>query len=170
MQHGVLGAAYVHVHATGLAAAHPVAFGFLAYEPLVIMRIAETQVIPARAGPLRHGVGFAYRFIGVTNPFPGFRQRRFTCAGRLVILQRRRDYGQLALLQRAMFSVFPNDGERLAPVTLTRKEPVAQLVIDRAFAEAALLEPGNHLRARFSAGQAIDDGRIDGDAIADKPD
>ena len=59
VQHGVLGAADVQIDTSGLGTAHPVVFGFFTDKPLIVVRIAKSQVIPARACPLRHYVCFA---------------------------------------------------------------------------------------------------------------
>ena len=66
-----------------------------------------------------------------------------------------------------MVSVFiPNDGEWLAPVSLPREEPVAELVIDGAAARSRRFEPFDHLLfAVFDVG-AVDEPRIDMDAVA----
>ena len=52
MQHGMFAAADVEIHR------HPVALFCLIDEPVMILRINKSQKIPARAGPLRHCVGF----------------------------------------------------------------------------------------------------------------
>ena len=87
MQHCVFGSADVKIDAARFVAAHPVAFGFFANEPLIVLRIAKSQVIPARARPLRHRVCFTHRLVGITNPIFCFRQRRFAGAGRFVIIK-----------------------------------------------------------------------------------
>ncbi len=46
-----------------------------------------------------------------------------------------------------------NDGERLTPVTLTRKEPVAKLVLRLRLADALLFEPLDHRLARIIDGK-----------------
>ena len=88
--------ANVKIDAARLFSAHPIAFGLFADEPRLISRIAETQVIPTRARPLRHGVGLARRFVGVANPIFRFRQWRFAGAGRFVIFKFRRNERQFA--------------------------------------------------------------------------
>ena len=55
VQHGVLFSADVEVDKA--IAVTPVVFGFWAQEMLFVVGIAITQVIPARSGPLGHGVG-----------------------------------------------------------------------------------------------------------------
>src|SRR5581483_1039242 len=49
------------------------------------------------------------------------------------------------------------------------KQPIAQLVINRAFAKSALLQPCRNFSNRFARVEPIDDRRIDRDAVADKP-
>ena len=50
---------------------------------------------------------------------------------------------------------FPNDGERLAPVTLAAEEPVAEFVVDGLFAEALGFEPGGDLRLASGVGRPL---------------
>src|SRR5215475_3647506 len=69
-----------------------------------------------------------------------------------------------------MFAILPNDWERLAPITLTRKKPVAQFVIDRALAEAALFQPLRDFSNRVARLQPINNRRIDRNAVADESD
>ena len=64
---------------------------------------------------------------------------------------------------------FPDDRERLAPIPLPRKKPVAQFVVDRAFAEAAFFQPLGDLANRFARWKTVNDWRVDRDAVADKP-
>ena len=95
----MLGAADIQIDTARFIPAHPVMFRFFSDEPLIVMRIAEAQVIPARACPLRHCVGLAHGFVRVTDPFAGPCPRRFARADRLVIVQQRRHQGQLLLVQ-----------------------------------------------------------------------
>src|SRR4029077_6415292 len=68
MQDRVLGATYIQVDTTRFLAAHPVALGLFSSETLLVIWIAESEVVPTRAGPLRHDVRLASRFFGITNP------------------------------------------------------------------------------------------------------
>ena len=68
MQDSMLGAANVQIDTTRLLAAHPIALGLLSCETLIVVRIAESQIVPTRTGPLRHDVRLANRPFGVTNP------------------------------------------------------------------------------------------------------
>jgi hypothetical protein len=63
----------------------------------MIFRIAETEVVPARPRPLRHGVGFAPETAAVLfdiQPGLGFFQRPVGSAGRLEILKLWKEQGQ----------------------------------------------------------------------------
>ena len=55
-----------------------------------------------------------------------------------------------------MLPVLPNNREWLAPITLTRKQPIAQFVIDRAFAEATLFQPFRDFLFRFRCRKSVD--------------
>ena len=88
VQHGVLGAADVEIDAAGglpigdcrlpigfERSRHPVALGVRPTKRLEFSRIAVAEVIPARAGPLRHGVRLARRAISsqmIADPVVAF--------------------------------------------------------------------------------------------------
>src|SRR5437899_11538795 len=116
MQHSVLGAADVQINPTRLVTSHPIALGVLTNETFIIVRVAKSQVIPARACPLRHRVCLAYGFLRISNPFLRSRQRWFARANRLVVFQWRWNNRQLGFIESLVFSIFPNDRERLAPI------------------------------------------------------
>jgi hypothetical protein len=64
VQDGVLDAADVQVDAAGVTGARgvraqPVALDLGVDEALVVLRVEVAQLVPARAGPLRHRVGLA---------------------------------------------------------------------------------------------------------------
>src|SRR5947209_7981137 len=69
-----------------------------------------------------------------------------------------------------MLSILPDNWKWLAPVTLTRKQPVPQFVINRALTESACFQPCCDLSNRFTRGESIDDWRINRNAIADETD
>ena len=72
----------------------------------------------------------------------GARQRGLAGARGLEVVHLGQPQRQLLLGQRRVGAVLAvHDGERLAPVALTREEPVAQLVVDRALTLPLLLEP-----------------------------
>src|ERR1041384_733542 len=64
----------------------------------------------------------------------------------------------------------PPDWERLAPIALPRKKPVAEFIIDRALAEAALFQPLGDFSKRVTRWESIDNRRIDCDPVADESD
>ena len=160
MQHRMLAAADVEIDSARFASAHPILLWLLAHEPFVVLRIAEPQVVPARAGPLRHCVRFAQilslsllifflshagrargsgRF--VTNPIFRFRQRRLAGSRRSEILEGGGLQRQFRFRQRFMFAIAPDDRERFAPIALPRKKPVVQLVSNVAQPMPVLLKP-----------------------------
>ena len=136
VQYGVLGAADVQVHR------HPV-FLFLGVPGgLVVLGIEIAEVIPARSGPLRHRVGLAPICLRVAHPLLRLAQGGLGLAGRLEILELGQPDGQLRLWNRVRLVVLvENDRKWLAPVPLSREQPVAELVVDRALAEPACFQP-----------------------------
>src|SRR3954464_13105976 len=121
MQYCMLSSSDVQIYAARSLASHPVTLRLFANESLIIMRIGEAQVIPARTCPLRHGVHLAHRLVGITNPLFCLCERRFSGTRRFVILERRRNDWQFFLLQCAMFAILPNNRKWLAPISLTRE-------------------------------------------------
>ena len=141
--------------------AHPIIFRVFADEGGSIFRVEIAQIIPARAGPLRHGVRFAHGTIRQIQPILRAGERRLAVGGGLVIFERRRQQRQRAFRQRLVIQIpggilFPNNRERLAPVTLAAEQPVAQLVIDGLLAEAFFFQPGGDFLFGFGGGQAGD--------------
>ena len=149
MQHRVFGSADVKIDTARFVASHPVALRFFANEALIVLRVAKPQIVPTWAGPLRHRVRLAQRLLGITNPIFRFRERRFAGAARLVIIQRRWHDWQFIFIHRPMFPLFPNNRKRLAPITLPRKKPVAQLVIHLAPAMPIFFQPIDDFLFRF---------------------
>ena len=136
-------------------------------ERLVVVRIDVAQVVPARAGPLRHGVGLAAVALAVArdlDPVRRLAQRRLglaasacsppvragAAAARRASAARRRPVGLPSLVQ------FVQDRERLAPVALPAEEPVAQLVVDLALAQPVLFQPGGDLLLELGRRQAVE--------------
>jgi hypothetical protein len=72
--------------------------------------------------------------------------------------------------QRLGLAVDVDDGERLAPVALAAEQPVAQLVVHLRAAQPLLLQPGGDLLLGGRRGQAVEQRRVDGDAVAREPD
>ena len=165
MQHGVFRAADVEIHR------HPVFFLRRIDHGGIVFRIDVAQVVPARAGPLRHGIRLAPRGAaagraGRPEPVGRARQRGLAVGRRAVVLHFGQAHGQvffrhghhpalLAMQQR----------ERLAPEALAAEEPVAQLVVHFAGALARLLQPGHDALLEFRRRQAVVLAGIDGDAV-----
>ena len=159
VQHGVLDAADVQVDAARVVGpdvglrAHPVALDRRVDERVLVRRVEVAQLVPARAGPLRHHVGVApVRLRAVAEVerrprpsrsagragSPGRRTRRRgrTCAARSCRCRAARR-GSIVVGQRVRVAVdVVDDRERLAPVALAAEQPVAQLVGDRRLADA----------------------------------
>ena len=133
VEHGVFGSANVEVDVS------PIRVGLFGDEAFIIIGIAVTQVIPAGTRPLGHGVGLAGDTVGQIHPVGGFAQQGIRSAAGLVVVEGRGQQGQLFFAQGLVFAVLPDDGEGLAPVALTREQPVAQLVLNLAAAFAFVL-------------------------------
>ena len=105
------------------------------YQFLVIMIVHIAQEIPGRTRPLRHGVGLAlgrlaaHRALTV-DPLLNSGKRRLPCSCRLIGLYLRQSKRKLFFRHRDIAAVRTvHDRNRLAPVALTGKYPVAQLII-----------------------------------------
>ena len=166
VQHRVLRAADVEIDR------HPVFLLVLRDERAVVLRIDVAQVVPARAGPLRHRVRLAFGRAAAlrtfrVDPVGRLRQRRLGVARRRVVLHLRQLQRQFALRHRHRAVLLAmHDRNRLAPVPLPREQPVAQLVLHRRFAEALFFEPRGDLLLGFGRRKAGDEAAVDGDAIA----
>ena len=164
MQHGVLDAADVEVHASRVlramllrTRAGPVALVLDIAECLIIAGIDIAQLVPGRTRPLRHNVGIAE--IGLwaaaqiqldLDPVAHLCQR-WLWLGILVLWikgngfiifylwQFYRQHGFRQGVGKAVLVV--DDGEGLAPVTLAGEEPIAQLVLHLFAAGAVLFQP-----------------------------
>ncbi len=153
---------------------HPVLELLRIGERLVIVRIAIAQEVPARARPVGHGVGFTLRItaaIGTLHldPLADVRKRRFALVIRLIRFHDRERHGQLIFRDRDLPALGAvDDRDRLAPIPLARKYPVAQLVRRRALAESLLLQPRNHVLFCLPRGQAIQKIRSDVVPFPDK--
>ena len=61
------------------------------------------------------------------------------------------------MVEAAIFLVaLPNQRKRFTPVTLPTEQPIAQLVVDGAFAEAFGFEPGSDFLFGFGGWEARD--------------
>ena len=159
MQHRVLRSANIQIDPRcGIVASrtHPVALRFVADKAVVVLRVEIAQIVPATAGPLRHGVGLSLLAVTGLAPFLGAGQGRVAGAGRLEIGEIRRREWQVAFAQAKVAALIPNDRKRLAPVALPAEQPVAQLVIHRPMAKRLLLEPSGDLGLGLGGRQAVE--------------
>ena len=108
--------------------------GIRAAEGALIGRIGEAQIIPATPGPLRHGVGLAGGTVGAADPGGRAGERRFAGGGGFEIGQFGRQHREGGFREGLVPGRLPNDGERLAPITLAAEEPVAQFIVDCSMA------------------------------------
>ncbi len=167
VKHRVLGAAHVEVHR------HPVLLLRRIPGRLVVLRIEVAEVVPARAGPLGHGVRLAPGRlaglrVGCVHPLLDRGQGRLAGAGWLVALHLGQRNRELLLRQRHWGAVLAeDDGERLAPIALTREEPVAQAIVHGPLADALLLQPRGDLALGVRHGQAVDQRRVHQHPVAD---
>ncbi len=140
VQHCVFRAADIKVYR------HPVLFLRTVKYLIVITRVNESQVVPARSGPLGHGVGLplAAAAVAVSDPQPvgGIREWRLTAVTRFIDLKLGKSEWQILFVKQADGAVLPvDDREWLTPVTLTAEEPVAQLVVDPVNTKVPAFEP-----------------------------
>ena len=136
-------------------------------ERLAVVRIDIAEVVPAAARPLRHRVRFANALLargGIddVDPFRRLRERRLASSRRLVVGEFRKRKRQILFRHERLRAVLPvYDGERLAPVALARKEPVAELVLRLRLSDALFLEPLDHRRPRRLDGKPVQETGID---------
>ena len=138
-------------------------------ERFVIVRIHVAQEIPARAGPLRHGVGLALGRAaalraGGVDPVGHLAERTLAVVGGLIAVHLREHERELILRDRhpaALRAV--DERDRLAPVTLAAEDPVAQLVVDLFLAEALLHDVFLHGGDGFFNGHAVEEAGVDHD-------
>ena len=116
VQHRVLDAADVEVDG------HPVRFLGRIDEPVCVVGVKVTQVVPAAAGPLGHRVRLTLIRLAVAldgQPIGRLGQRAFGAAGRLEVFEFGQRDGQFALVDGVVVAVgVEEDRERLAPVPL----------------------------------------------------
>ncbi|OPZ32611.1 MAG: hypothetical protein BWY98_01311 [Tenericutes bacterium ADurb.BinA155] len=116
----------------------PVLEEFRIGQLLVVIRIDVTEIIPGRPGPLRHRVGFAGAFHAIHHDvqprFGRVFERRFAAFARRVLIHFRKDQRQFLFRDPHRLPILQmDDRDRLAPITLTREDPVAEFVINHAF-------------------------------------
>src|SRR5260370_14284902 len=136
MQYGMFGPAHVQIDSAGFPSSHPVAFGSGISEPILDVGCDITEIVPTRTSPLRHRVQFSDRTIRESLPLFGFGQWWIGRSGRTIIYQRRRYHRKRTLVESFVMAVPPNDGERLAPVTLPGKSTAAPFAIYLTFTSA----------------------------------
>ena len=194
VQHGVLDAAHVEVHAARVAGAvdlgaraGPVALVLDRAELLGVGGVDVAQLVPTGAGPVGHDVGVAGvglepvtevqldgHPLGRLGQWRGRHRVGVVGVERdgLVVLDLGQLDGQHLLGQRVGHAVGVVDhGERLAPVALPGEQPVAELVLDGALAGALPLEPGDGgglglVHAQAVEGQPLVVGGVHGHAVA----
>ena len=153
VQHRVLHTTDVEVHTARIIRAvflrlraGPVALILQVTELVRIRRIDVAQLVPGRTCPLWHDVGVAGVLLLTiakiqrhVHPIGGLRQRGSGLGvsilriegDRVVVLHIRQLDRQHGLRQRVRHTVLVvHDRERLTPVALTRKQPIAQLVLN----------------------------------------
>ena len=156
VQDRVLGTAHVEINRL------PLLFRLLGPGLVLGLRVEVAQVVPAGSGPLGHGVGFASgrATAGRAGRLdPGFDpgQGRLACAGGLVALHLGQGHGQRRFRHRhRAVGGTVNDGNRLAPVALPRKHPIAQPVADHGAAQAAGFKLPGDLGLGLGCGQAVE--------------
>ena len=163
VERGVLHAAVVPVDRA------PVVQRLLGGECFVIVRVHVAQEIPARAGPLRHGIGLALGGAaalraGGVDPVGHLAQRALAVVGGLIAVHLREHERELILRDRhpaALRAV--DERDRLAPVTLAAEDPVTQLVVDLFLADALLHDVLLHGGDGFFDGHAVEEAGVDHD-------
>ncbi len=156
----------------------PVFFEFGVDEVLGVFVVGEADVVPAGAGPLGHGVGFADEFdavgVGLVEPFLGSPGERWVGSSLgFEVVHVGRDDGEFIEGDGAdeaggvaVGVEFVPEWERFAPVALSGEEPVAEAVVDGLFAESGFGEPGGDFCFDFCGGEAGELAGVDGDAFA----
>ncbi|CCY20904.1 uncharacterized protein BN782_00673 [Eubacterium sp. CAG:786] len=155
VERGVLHAAVVPVNG------HPVFERFLGGKLLVVVRVAVTQEVPAGTSPLGHCISLA--LCGATAARAGGvdealqrGKRAFTGVCGHVAVNFRQLQREFALGERYPAALLAVDnGDRLAPVSLTGEYPVAQLVVHLFATLAVCGEPLLYLHLCFLDGKPV---------------
>ena len=125
---------------------------FSGYQFFVVFVIHIAEEIPGRTCPLRHGIGLSLgwrttAWASGIYPLINSSQRRFSCAGRLIGFYFWKSQRKLVFRNRYVSAFWTvNDGNRLAPVTLTGEYPVTKLIIYCLSSDSHLLD---HFRSFF---------------------
>ncbi|MNZ54507.1 hypothetical protein D3C78_724080 [compost metagenome] len=134
---------------------------------LIVFRINITQVVPAAARPLRHGVGLTASLhtslrIDRFHPLCYIGKWRLPSTrwfNRIYIRQYQRQLINRNSLHCTVFQM--QNWNRLSPVALTAEQPITQTIGYFTFTYALLFQPSNHLRNRFFILKPIQEIRID---------
>ncbi len=124
-----------HIHING----RPIRFFDFVYKRFFVFWINKSQVVPTRTSPLWHGVCFSQRLTATfwafyIHPFVYCSQRRLASSGRCVIFYVWKFDWQILFRHRQNSACFAMDNwNRLAPVSLTGKHPVTELVLCNHF-------------------------------------
>ena len=150
---------------------HPVVVLLAIERRRLEMRRGETVEVPARIDEGVERVGLAPRraaAFGTGDMLPGrvaveriARPVELDILGqddRQILLRHRHDAARLAM----------DGGDRAAPVTLARHQPVAQAVLRRALADAHLLEAGDDLGLGILDRQPVQEIGVDDHAVLDE--
>ena len=172
MQNRVLVASDIEIHA---ALTHPVILCSIPNELIFILVITVPQVIPTTSRPSRHGVGFAGHFLirmqpvhtrftrGGVHPVRCFGKQWLRCVRfhRLIIRQRRQSHRQRILTHTMMVpTLIKHDRERLAPIPLTREQPITKLKVHPFRTDMLFAHPINTLGLCFIDHQPIEHPRV----------
>ena len=164
MQHRMFRTADIQIHRQPVI--HELAIGNL----LVIMRIQIADIVPAGTSPLRHCIRFTLALHAVNRdiqPVGAVGKRRLAIRRRLIVISCRQFKRQIVFRYRPQRSIFHmDDRNRLAPVALTREQPVSELVLNLALTDLVFLKPVNHLRNCFFLAQTIQPFGVDMHPIA----
>ena len=166
MQRRMLHAAVVPVHG------HPVVQRLLPRKGPLVVGVAVAQEVPAGAGPVGHGIRFpnglsAALWAGGMQPVLRPGQTAGTVVRGRKIIQHGQRQRKLILRQRhpaALVAVYQRD--RLAPIALAGKHPVAELIVDLPLADALLFQMGDHRRNGLADLHAVEKARVHHSAVA----
>ena len=174
VQHRVLRPANVEIDR------HPRLLDLWIDQGVGVLRVEKSQIVPAGAGPLRHGVGLALVATAIAKHVEPTRRGLVQRRRRLVVLRVELHPGgqiqrQLRRVERADPSggvavgiKFVQDRERFAPEMLPAEEPVAKFVVDRRAAETLFGKVFGNLLLELWRGQAVVRAGIDGIVVTSR--
>ncbi len=159
VQDGVLDAADV------LVDRHPTGHQLRVERPVGGPRVAEAQEVPRRIHEGVHGVGLAggrSAALWACRHAEGIARGQGRDTGRLELDVVGGEHGQLVLGHRHDAVVRAvDDGDRAAPESLPRHQPVAQPVVHRSHADAFGLQPLDGLRLGLGYVEAVEPPAVD---------